>query len=276
MHTLSASVPARDFASSDYFRRIDKLGAPYPFLATFRCLSPILSPPALTPVVRSWAVPSSSFPTTLGTLTPASCEAVRQWWVFPPAVSGPCCWRRGHNPGGFPVFHRTPVGKRQPSIPGSVVFQQGRGLRVSVGETGRGIRCWQSVAEASGLPCIALAIHGCRVTPAESRDTVCRVRWRVHSFSSGRRNLWDGCWSLRSLAAVPGPVLCLDRNSLAARRFGRRFCVESGHPASLMVAGPNCVKFKGGLCGGLESDAFLPAAAAGQRRRRDPSEAMML
>ncbi len=134
---------------------------------------------------------------------------VRQWWTFLPAVSGPCCWQMAHNPGGVLVFNRTPVGKRQTLTPEPVVFQQGQDLRVSVGETGRSIRCRQAVAEASGFPYKAPAIHGWRVTLAESRDTVCRVRWRVHSFASGRGDLQDGFWSLRSLAAVSGSVLCM-------------------------------------------------------------------
>ena len=53
MHILTARALAREFASSDHFRRIGNPGAPYPFLTMFRCLSPVLSPPALAPAARS-------------------------------------------------------------------------------------------------------------------------------------------------------------------------------------------------------------------------------
>ena len=44
---------ARDFASSNHFHHIGKSGAPYSFLATFHCLAPVLSPPALILTARS-------------------------------------------------------------------------------------------------------------------------------------------------------------------------------------------------------------------------------
>ena len=138
----------RDFAASDRVGRIDKSGAPYPFLATFRSRSPVLSPLALTPAARSWRCrhPPDNLrhPSHLPPVRP-----VRQWWALLPAVSGPCCWQMAYNPGSFLVFNRTPVGKRRPSTLGSVVFQQGQGLRVSVDETDRSIPCRQTVAEAS-------------------------------------------------------------------------------------------------------------------------------
>ena len=75
MHILTARALAREFASSDHFRRIGNPGAPYPFLVTFRCLSLVLLPPALTLVVCSWQCrchPSRQPSASLGRV---SCEA---------------------------------------------------------------------------------------------------------------------------------------------------------------------------------------------------------
>ena len=147
-HITLRAGPARDFAASDHVRRIGNPGALYPFLATFRCLSLVLSPPALTPAVRGGVVAILSDNSRHPSHSPPV-SSVRQWWVLPPAGYGPCCWQTAHNPGSFLVFNRTPVGKRQSSTPELVVFQQGQSLRVSVSETGRSIRCRQAVAEAS-------------------------------------------------------------------------------------------------------------------------------
>ena len=56
VRVLSAPDHARDFASSDHFRRIGNPGAPRSILTTFRRLSLVLSPPALTRAVRSWGI----------------------------------------------------------------------------------------------------------------------------------------------------------------------------------------------------------------------------
>ena len=104
------------------------LGAPYPFLATFRCLSSVLSPSALTPAARSWWCFHYFCRKHSASLEPASCEVHPPVEALPPDVSDPCCWQMAHNPGSFLGFNRTLDGKRQSPAPGAVVCQQGQDL----------------------------------------------------------------------------------------------------------------------------------------------------